>query len=233
MNWKDVWLRKGSNAPAEPTIPDLMKLNGYDSVASSAGFDALDGFSARVGARLNIKPDMRLLEVGCGSGAWLRHHYLNGVNVSGADFSHDHLRVAGRIMPSGNFTAADATSLPYGNGVFDIAVGGSCFQYLPDAHSASDALSELIRVLKPGCRGAVTDLPDVVSRTESETFRRGELGHKEYERRYSGLDHQHFSRQKMISLSNRLGCSATTTTQEIIGYGNSPYRFNLWIEKET
>ena len=35
----------------------------------------------------------------------------------------------------------------------------------------------------------------------------------------------------MISLSANLGCRASVTTQEIAGYGNSPYRFNLWLEK--
>ena len=231
MSWKDVWRAKGAQAPGNPTISDLMVLNGYDSGAGVAAFDALDGFSARVGVRLDIKPGMRLLEVGCGSGAWLRHHYVNGVDVSGADFSHAHLRAARHVMPSGHFTAADARSLPYRDAGFDVVIAGSCFLYLPDQQSALDALGELIRVLKPGGRGGVTDLPDMALHVESETFRRGELGREEYDRRYADLKHQYFSRDEMIVLASRLGCRATATTQEIAGYGNSPYRFNLWLEK--
>lgn len=231
MSWKDVWQKKGTKAPDAPSLSDLMVLNGYDSGAGSAEFDALDDFSARLATRLDIEPGMRLLEVGCGAGAWLRHHYLKGVHVSGADFSPDHLRAARHVMPSGNFAAADITCLPYEHAVFDVAVAGSCFLYLPDAQSAAKALRELIRVLKPGGRGAVTDLPDIVFRTDSETFRQGALGREEYERRYAGLEHQYFSRDRMIALCDLEGCSASATTQEIAGYGNSPYRFNLWFEK--
>lgn len=231
MSWKDVWRAKGARAPGKPTLPDLMVLNGYDTGAGVAAFDALDAFSARVGARLGIAPGMRLLEVGCGSGAWLRYHYLNGVQVSGVDFSPDHLRAARHVMPEGRFVAADAGFLPFGNSEFDVAVAGSCFLYLPDEQASTDALGELARVLRPGGRGAVTDLPDVKMRTESEAFRRGELGQAEYDRRYAGLGHQYFDRDSMISLSEQLGCRATITTQEIAGYGNSPYRFNLWLEK--
>ena len=91
-----------------------MGLNGYDSGAGKAELDALDNFSGLVATRLDIKPETRLLEVGCGCGAWLRHHYLNGVNVSGTDFSHGHLRVARLMMPTGTFTTADATAYPLG-----------------------------------------------------------------------------------------------------------------------
>lgn len=233
MGWKDVWRKKGAKAPREPGPSDLMALNGYDSGAGIASYDALDDFSARVATRLDIKPGMRLLEVGCGSGAALRRHYLNGVDVWGVDFSPGHLRAAHHVMPAGHFAAADAQSLPYANSVFDRAIAGSCFLYLPDARSASDALAELIRVLKPGGYGAVTDLPDRDLRDESERFRRGELGDGAYERRYAELKHQYFGRDEMIALSNRLGCRAETTTQKIAGYGNSPYRFNLWIENKS
>lgn len=231
MSWKDVWHRKGNEAPAVPTVADLMYLNGYDSGAGYAEQNALDNFAAVVGARLDVRPDMRLLEVGCGAGAWLRHHYLNGMDVSGADFSLGHLNVARQIMPRGNFANADATYLPYRSEIFDITIAGSCFLYLPDPQSAEDALTELIRVLKAGGRGAVTDLPDAALRREAEITRRGALGPDQYDRRYSGLDHQYFSRTEMVSLCARLGVTATTSTQEIAGYGNSPYRFNLWFEK--
>lgn len=231
MKWKDVWRAKGAKAPHEPTLPDLMSLNGYDSGAGVAAFDALDAFSARVSARLKIKSGTRLLEAGCGGGAWLRRHYLNGVNVSGVDFSPAHLRVARQMMPAGLFAAADIRALPFGKSEFDVAIAGSCFLYLPNSKDASDALGELVRVLRPGGRGAVTDLPDIKMHAESETFRRGELGQAEYDRRYAGLAHQYFDRDEMISLTESLGCRATTSTQEIAGYGNSPYRFNLWLEK--
>lgn len=231
MDWKGIWRSKGTETPENPTPEDLMRLNGYDTGAGRADLEALEGFAANVATRLQIQPDMSILEVGCGCGAWLRHHYRNGVEISGADFSPGHLKVAAQIMPSGKFSAADATLLPYSDEAFDVAVAGSCFLYLPDRHAASAALGELVRVIKNGGRGAVTDLPDLACRAEGETVRRGELGAEEYARLYAGLEHQYFDRQEMISEARRLGVNATASTQNITGYNNSPYRFNLWLEK--
>lgn len=39
------------------------------------------------------------------------------------------------------------------------------------------------------------------------------------------------SQPLLTNESQRLGLRANATTQEIAGYGNSPYRFNIWFEK--
>lgn len=61
--------------------------------------------------------------------------------------------------------------------------------------------------------------------------RRRALGAVGYERLYAGLEHQYFARDEMIAYAECLGLSASRSAQEIAGYGNFPYRFNIWFEK--
>jgi len=231
MGWKDVWRIKGAKAPNALQPPDLMALNGYDTGAGCADFEAMATFAETCARRLDIGPHTELLEIGCGGGAWLYHHFIAGTPVNGADISPGHLKVAKYLMPGGTFVCADATNLPYPDASFDIVFAGACFLCLPDWDHAQKGISEIARTMRDGGRGAITDLPDLDRKSEGERVRRGTLGEAEYERLYAGLKHQYFDRKQIVDVAGALGLQATTTTQEIAGYGNSPYRFNLWLEK--
>ena len=231
MAWKEIWRRKASQPPKSPTPDDLMILDGYDTGAGRTDYQSMAAFSDRCGNRLKIGKEARLLEVGCGAGAWLLDFHHKGVRVFGADYSIGHLGVANEVMPSGGFAAAEAIQLPFQNHSFDAVCAGSCFGYFPDENDAEIALKELIRVLRPGGIGVVTDIPDLALREKHEGLRRNALGDAEYERLYGDLPHRHFDRKQMCNLAQDQGVSADTTTQNIAGYANSPYRFNLWFEK--
>lgn len=134
-------------------------------------------------------------------------------------------------MPAGRFACANATSLPFAPDSFDVVFAGACFLYLPDENTADAVFGEIEKALRPGGRGAITDLPNLATRADAERIRRGALGKGEYDRMHAGLEHQYFERDRMIQNAQRLGLRANATTQEIAGYGNSPYRFNIWFEK--
>lgn len=231
MDWVSVWRRKGDQVSPDPSMSELMALNGYDTGAGRAEFEAMGRYAATCAKRLGIGPYTELLEIGCGGGAWLYHHYTAGTPVSGADISPGHLKVAKGLMPGGRFVCADAAGLPYADASFDVAFAGACFLYLADWEIAENAFAEIARVLRDGGRGAITDLPDFDLRAEGERIRRGTLGEAEYDRLYAGLKHQYFDRERMTGLAESLGLHAETTTQEITGYGNSAFRFNIWFEK--
>ncbi len=233
MGWKEIWRRKGAQAPGNPTPADLAALNGYDTGAGAASFEALRDHALRTAARLGVGPKASVLEIGCGAGAFLLPIAKTGASVTGIDISAGHLAVARQAIPNGRFSAGDAVSLPFADAAFDIVIGGACFLYLDSRRDAEAALSEAIRVMKPGGRGVVTDLPDAARQQESERIRRGALGEAEYERLYAGLLHLYFDRDAMVKLAATRSAAASVTTQNIEGYANSPNRFNLWLEKPS
>lgn len=114
-------------------------------------------------------PSGEALEIGSGPGrlAVGLAGMAPGLAVSGMDVSAEMVDLArkaarargldGRI----DFQVADAASLPFADGRFDVVFATLVFHHLPDPLAA---LTEIHRVLKPGAKALVYDVPDAVWR---------------------------------------------------------------------
>ena len=120
-------------------------------------------------------PYGRALELGCGTGFFLLNLRQAGVLDEGhvTDISPGMVEVAKRNAEGLGFTVAgrvaDAESLPYGDGEFDLVVGHAVLHHIPDVELT---LREVLRVLKPGGRfvfcGEPTRHGDVIARRLSQ-----------------------------------------------------------------
>src|SRR6185437_14140111 len=107
----------------------------------------------------------RWLDVGCGTGAFSEvvlakcaPSALTGVDPSPAQVEH-----ARKTIPRADFRVADALSLPFGAGEFDVDDSALVLHFLPDRRKA---FGEMHRVAKPG--GIVAGY--TWNRTSTETF---------------------------------------------------------------
>jgi SAM-dependent methyltransferase len=90
-----------------------------------------------------------VLDVGCGLGSELAHLSSLGWQAVGMDLSISALRRAKAAHQAVAFLEADALSLPFTTGSFDVALDRGCFHYLLPADRPR-YLQELERVLRPG-----------------------------------------------------------------------------------
>lgn len=110
--------------------------------------------AALVRARLLPLGDRRLLEIGCGSGRWLRFLVALGAdprNVRGIDLDPARLTVAGGS--GAPVVAADAAQLPFADAGFDLVLQSTVLSSILDPVVRSAVAAEMLRVLAPG--GAV------------------------------------------------------------------------------
>lgn len=92
-----------------------------------------------------LRPDMRVLELGCGTGLLMKRLVPHAVQVLGADLSRGMLRKAqARNL---QVVQATATEIPFASGSFDIVYS---FKVLAHVKDIRGALQECARVLKPG-----------------------------------------------------------------------------------
>ncbi|HKU38928.1 MAG TPA: methyltransferase domain-containing protein [Polyangiales bacterium] len=94
-------------------------------------------------------PGKRLLDCGCGAGAYAREYAKLGAHVVGVEYQRDKVRAAPRGVPGLLVVAGDASALPLSAASFDVAVLNEVLEHVPDQRRV---LSELHRVLAPSGR---------------------------------------------------------------------------------
>jgi ubiquinone/menaquinone biosynthesis C-methylase UbiE len=103
----------------------------------------------------------RVLDVGCGAGAWLRQ--LAGLGVSprrlhGIDLVPDRLETARRLLPAASYSQGSACTLEFRDATFDLVLLFVVLSSLPDRDAERHALREARRVLAPCGALAVYDM---------------------------------------------------------------------------
>ena len=147
--------------------------------------------------RLGLQAGERVLDMGCGAGRHAFEMYKRGADVIALDQDADELSTVSEWfaamreeggLPEGaeaDVKQGDALDLPFADGEFDRVVASEVLEHIPDDDRA---ISELVRVLRPGGTIAVTVprwLPEKVCWALSDEYHEVEGGHV---RIYRGSD---------------------------------------------
>ena len=107
---------------------------------------------------LNLKHDDKYLEIGFGSGLFIKKYVSNVSRIAGLDYSEDMVKLASSInknlIKSGRaeFKQGNVLSIPWNNNEFSVVVVIETFYFLPEPMAS---LKEIFRVLVPGGRLAI------------------------------------------------------------------------------
>jgi ubiquinone/menaquinone biosynthesis C-methylase UbiE len=111
----------------------------------------------RAVAIAKLSPGARFLDVGCGTGRWVRRYRELGFSPVGVDATIGMLRIARSRRTTGPLAAGLAYNLPFSNDVFDCITDITVVQHIP-YRLQPEALREMIRVLKPDGRMILFEL---------------------------------------------------------------------------
>lgn len=110
-------------------------------------------FAQDLAERLRVGPEMRVLELACGTGIVtqaLAAKLSGGGSIVATDLSDAMIDIARKKIPDDrrvSWKQADATNLPFGDGTFDTVVCQFGWMFFPDR---ARAMSEAARVLRKG-----------------------------------------------------------------------------------
>jgi SAM-dependent methyltransferase len=126
-----------------------------------------DAFAEFLEGALKPKPGKRIVDIGCGVGTAeisLARLQVSQLRLFGVDLMADRVREALNrvrgINARAGFSSADATRLPFIDGVFDCTF---CVAVLQHVRDVPTALAEFARVTRPGGRVLAVE-PDNVNR---------------------------------------------------------------------
>ena len=112
------------------------------------------GFGNWIASHYHFPPAARILELGCGTGYmwkdWL-HLLDDGSSLTLTDFSSGMLESTKATLGQHNglfYAVADIQSIPYADNAFDTVIANMMLYHVPNLDLG---LSEVRRVLKPGC----------------------------------------------------------------------------------
>jgi SAM-dependent methyltransferase len=102
--------------------------------------------------RVELRAGERVLDVGCGAGAFLRLVAGRGARPFGLDASEALIEFARERLPDADLRVGEMEALPYEEDSFDLVTGFNSFFF---ANSMVAALREAGRVAKPGAPVAI------------------------------------------------------------------------------
>ncbi len=163
MTQKDTLITEQKTKEAQSVRPErydeayfLGACEGYTEFIASEGEHLSRRLSQAFDAA-EVRPGMRVLDVGCGRGEIVRHCTRLGVHAYGLDYAPVALRMA---RDAGNICQADAKLLPFPSASFDRVLMFDVVEHLYP-WELDQALAEVRRVLRPDGRLIVHTAPNV------------------------------------------------------------------------
>ena len=228
-NWKRVWNKHEIDADNDSILGRLIVVDGFDTgYGNISEIDWLD-YVDYISTKLNLSINDKIYEVGCGAGAFLYPLYKKGHNVGGIDYSMSLINIAKEYFNEGDFIVSEASKINI-DIKYDYVISNSVFFYFPNYEYAEEVINRMISKAIKGI--AILEVNDLNLKEESMVIRKGYLSNKEYEKRYTSLEHLYYSKQWFINIAHKNNLRVEIEQQNINNYKNNIYRFNVFMYKD-
>tara|TARA_B100001989_G_C24498843_1_gene443686 strand:+ start:273 stop:983 length:711 start_codon:yes stop_codon:yes gene_type:complete len=233
--WQRIWSKKDLTPNSTQSLNDLIVANGFDTGVGSYSEDKWLEMVSDFLKRTNFTENANVLELGCGSGAFL--FPLNEIikaNYFGLDYSLSLINIAKIALPKAHLVAKEAKSSIFDDVYFDVIFSHSVFQYFPNMEYADDVITMWCKKIKQGGKLVLLDIND--KKKEDDYHNERMLAYRnpaEYYKTYEGLSHLFFDKVHLRELLKKCGMKEIEMFPHAVAdYGNSKFRFNIICTKK-
>ena len=223
-SWNLLWDKKGKDTKNF----DPVSLIGYDKAITIPQEDFVKQLLKTIRTKLKISTADELLEVGCGAGMLLIPLSESVKKATGIDISTSLINKLRMAHPELAVFSSEATTIPFENERYNKVLVHSVFQYFSSTKYARDVMTELFRVCKKRGLIFIMDIPDLQKKNDCIKYL-SELHPEKYSDKR--LQHLFYSKKFFEEMCNKQNLKYEIFDQDIIGYENSRFRFNVLITK--
>ena len=232
ISWREIWNKK--DRINKIILDFLIKVDGFDSGAGAFDVEDWINYTKSLYDLIGIKSNYKVYEVGCGSGAFLFPLYLKGIDVSGVDYSNQLIEIANKFLPENSFSVDDASNITKIGKTYDVVLSHAVFFYFKNLEYAEKVFKNMVNISNN--KIAILDVCDMdkfekYHSKRIEKFVAEGFSKEEYEKKYEGLDHLFFEKKWFIELAKKYNLKINIMDQSYKNYGNSEFRFNVFLEK--
>ena len=232
--WQSIWSKKGLAPNSTQTLNDLIVANGFDTGVGNYDEDKWREMVFDFLKRTNFTEKGSILELGCGSGAFLYSlNELVKANYYGLDYSPSLINIAKIALPKAHLVAKEAKSSVFDEVYFDVIFSHSVFQYFPSTEYADDVIINWCKKIKQRGKLVLLDIND--KEKEEDYHNERMLAYRnpvEYYETYEGLNHLFFDKANLIDILKNCGMNEIEIFPHAVAdYGNSQFRFNIICRK--
>ena len=225
-NWKEIWNKE--ERITKYILELLLKADGFDSPTGHFGVDDWLIYTSTLYAKLGIKVNDSIFDVGCGSGAFIYPLFLKGYHVGGLDYSKILTNLIRTIIPNGLFFTKEAIEMDEQN-KYDVVISNGVFQYFKNLEYATKVTNKMIK--KARKKIAIFDINDKEKEYNYHDLRMKTMPEDEYKKKYKDLKHLFFPKNFFSSLAKNNNLKIEIWDQDSNIYSSSKFRFNVIMEK--
>ena len=216
----------GRKRPSQgTTLERLIALDCFDSPLGYMTEADWRAYQATFAKRAGIASGDSIFEVGCGGGAFLYPFYEQGHVVSGIDYSDDLIGIARSSMPERRdfLNAMEAASYP-AEPLTDVVIANHVIHYFGSLEYAEGVITTMLKKAKMAA--AVSGVPNVELKADSERERRGLLTPAEYEAKYRDLEILYYDKKWFTTIATQNGFAAEFLDHQMPGFAQNRFRFD-------
>ena len=228
--WSKIWSRRAVDEGASDILSALIQANGFDTGAGCYANDDWLEMVAGAARRARLTRQSRVLEIGCGSGAFLYAlRAIVGCPVAGIDYSESLIRSALKHVPEGEFVVSEAVDIPFPNSFFDAIFSHSVFQYFPDERYAEKVCATAQAKLRRNGAFCVLDVNDKQCEARFHEERSRLFGDPTaYAQKYADLPHMFYDKDQFCRMLREVGFEQVGPfPHDAKRYANRHFRFNV------
>ena len=212
-------------------IRDLLILNGWDANLSNFSINDWKKFVNYFIQENKINKTNKILEIGCGAGAFLLPFYNKKIQCYGIDNIKNFIKISQKYMPRGKFFVSEANNLKkkIKKIKFNFIFCNSIFQYFPSKKYADQVLKEILDLKTIKNKIYILDIPDHKKKTKYVNSLIKQIGKKKYQEKYSKNMHQFYKYEDFVKFIKKRNLKIKKISNKLLKKKTSNFRFNIVI----